>query len=516
PPKRTWAFLWSRCSYTPVGLLLGLAFWTGPSAFAVGEPVPPLPFEPVDWGESVTSRDAAVRSARPDRPDDPFLPKQYWLENVGQADDKGRTGFPGCDLRAFEAWKQYKPKQEIVLAIIDSGLDLTHEDIDPSCLWTNPGESGTDAEGRDKASNGVDDDGNGYIDDVHGWNFMRNSPDVQEDQYHGTHVGGLLVARSDNGTGIAGAYPGLKVMLVKVFGLGNYLSSEKFAEAIRYAANNGAKVLSNSYGTPSYTQAMHDAVRHCLSKGALFVCASGNSRKNMDLEDDRDYPSCFGVENQLVVGATNNRDFSTFSNYGSMVEIAAPGEAIFSLMPKSTYRSFSGTSQACPLVAGAACWVWAMNPQFSWRDVKARLLDSADQIAGLGLWVRGGLRLNLANALAGKPGKRLSVEDFSRWHEETRLIETTHPYKNNVSLTWDIGIPGAKKMRLHVARLGIEHYSDTLMIEDGAGRELQFFNDYRTDFWTDVIPTGTARLVFTSNDTSTDYGFTIDRVQWSD
>lgn len=475
-----------------------------------------MPFEPVDWGAAVTSRDATVRSARPDRPDDPFLAKQYWLENVGQPDDKGRIGFPGCDLKAFDAWKLFKPKQETILAIVDSGLDLTHEDIDPSCLWTNPGESGTDADGLDKASNGVDDDGNGYVDDVHGWNFMKNSPVVQEDQYHGTHVGGLLVARSNNSAGIAGAYPGLKVMLVKVFGLGNHLSSEKFAEAIRYAADNGAKVLSNSYGTPSYTQAMHDAVRYCLSKGALFVCASGNSRKNMDLEDDRDYPSCFGVENQLVVGATNNRDFSTFSNYGSMVEIAAPGETIFSLMPKGMYRSFSGTSQACPLVAGAACWVWAMNPEFTWREVKARLLDSADQVAGLGLWVRGGLRMNLANALAGKPGKRLPVEDFSTWHEEARLIETTHPYKNNASQTWNIEIPGAKKMRLHVARLGIEHFSDTLMIEDGSGRELQFFNDYRIDFWTDVIPTGTARLVFTSNDTSTDYGFTIDRIQWSD
>lgn len=499
-----------------LGLFLSITGLFGPAAGATEEAVPPMLFEPVDWGEAVTSSDAPARSARADRPDDPFLPKQYWLENLGQPDDKGRIGFPGCDLRVFDAWALYKPKTQIILAIVDSGLDLTHEDIDPSCLWTNPGESGIDAEGRDKASNGIDDDGNGYADDVHGWNFQRNSPAIQEDQYHGTHVGGLLVARSGNRAGIAGAYPGLKVMLVKVFGLGSYLSSEKFAEAIRYAADNGAKVLSNSYGTPSYTKAMHDAVSYCLSKGALFVCASGNSRKNMDLEEDRDYPSCFGVENQLVVGATNNRDFSTFSNYGSMVEIAAPGENIFSLMPKNLYRSLSGTSQACPLVAGAACWVWSMNPDYTWREVKARLLDSADQVAGLGFWVRGGLRMNLANALAGAQGKRLPAEQFDAWHEEARLIETPHPYPNNASLTWEIAIPGAKKMRLHVTRLGIEHFSDTLMIQDGAGREVQFYNDYRSDFWTDVIPTGTARLVFTSNDTSTDFGFTVDRVQWAD
>jgi len=117
-----------------LGLLLGLACWTGPAVFAADETVPPMPFEPVDWGEAVTSRDATVRSVRPGRPDDPFLTKQYWLENVGQADDKGRIGFPRCDLKAFDAWKLYKPKQEIFLAI-GSTSSQTNSDTLSECRW---------------------------------------------------------------------------------------------------------------------------------------------------------------------------------------------------------------------------------------------------------------------------------------------------------------------------------------------------------------------------------------------
>ncbi len=484
------------------------------AGIACAAEVPPQPFEPVDWGRSYTSEQLLHGVARRDGlPNDPLLEKQYAWRNVGQADDKGQIGIPGCDIRLFDAWRVYKPKQEIVLAIVDSGLDLLHEDIDPTCLWTNPGESGLDEQGRDRATNGVDDDQNGYIDDVHGWNFLKNSPDIQEDHYHGTHIGGQLCAGGNNGLGVTGGYPGIKIMLVKVFGLGNALSSEKFAEAIRYAVDNGAKVLSNSYGTPSYTSAMEAAVKYSRDHGALFVCASGNSRKNMDLEEDKDYPSCYGFENQLVVGATNNRDLSTFSNFGSMVDLAAPGEQMMSTMPKNQYRSFSGTSQACPIVAAAACWVWNMNPSFTALEVKQRLLDSADEITGLRPYARDGLRLNLYNALLGLPGRRLPVEDFSTWESQDRIIETSHPYYNNKVVTWDVRVEGAKKFRLHVDRMAIDHFGDTLEIIGRDGRVLAMYNINKDDFWTDVIDGDEVKLVFSANEYVGDYGFRIDRVQ---
>lgn len=516
--------------------------------------VPPMLFEPVNWGPLRNASDVALEASlrapgfslgsvnvasqnsrvgvgsnlgsrlipgtSRQRPNDPFLPKQYWLYNDGQPDESGQIGSPGCGIGDWEeAVRLWKPQREVVLAIVDSGLDLTHEDIDPSILWTNPGESGADAQGRDKATNGVDDDGNGYTDDIHGWNFLKNSPNIQDDHYHGTHVGGLLCAPVGNGRGIAGAFPGLRIMLVKVFGLGNNLSSEKFAEAIRYAVNNGARVLSNSYGTPSFTSSMEEAVRYCHDKGALFVCASGNSRKNMDLEEDKDYPSCYGFENQFVVGATDNRDFSTFSNYGSMVDLAAPGESIFSLFPKNLYRALSGTSQACPLVAGAACFVWSMHPDWSFREVKTRLLESADQIEGLRYYTRDGLRFNLYKAVAGLPGTRLPIEDYSTWHEEALVVETPHPYPNAASLTYDIRVPGAKKVRVHFERLGINHFGDFLTINDPSGTIRQLMNHEMMDLWSDPvlvdqIATVSLRLFLQTNETSTGYGFRIDRIQW--
>ncbi|NLI79170.1 MAG: S8 family serine peptidase [Candidatus Riflebacteria bacterium] len=484
----------------------------------LGGEIPYRPYEPVEIGAPFTDADAAGR--RPARcphghtVDDPFLDKQYPLCNHGQADDKGQTGSAGCDIGGLEARLAFKPQQEIILAIVDSGLELNHPDVDPAVLWTNPGESGTDAEGRDKAANGVDDDGNGYIDDVHGWNFCRNSPDINEDHYHGTHVGGLLCAPANNGTGIAGACPGVKIMLVKIFGLGSSLGSEQIATAIRYAVDNGARVLSNSYGSPSFTQAMKDAIAYTAQKGALFVCASGNSRKNMDLEEEQDYPSCYGVENQLVVGATNNRDLSTFCNFGSMVEIAAPGENIFSLFPKGQYRSFSGTSQACPLVAGAATMVWMQHPDWTWRQVKRAVLDSADQVRGLSRYVVGGLRLNLFNALTGRPGRRLPAEDFSQWREEARTLESPHPYPNQKTLTFDLAVPGARKLRVHFARLAIDHFGDSLTLRDGGGGLVEYINGIHAAGWSEVIEGDRVQLVLEAGDYINEFGFVIDAVQW--
>ena len=476
------------------------------------------PFEPVEVGPEYTADALRLLGfggwKAPGLPDDPFLPKQWHWMNDGQPDDQGQTGSAGADIGLFPAWDAFHPQAGTVLAIVDSGLDLQHEDVDPSLLWTNPGESGVDAQGRDKGSNGVDDDGNGYVDDLHGWNFVRNTPGIQEDQYHGTHVGGLLFARTGNGAGTVGMARGIRIMLVKVFGLGATLDSTQFARAIRYAVDNGARVLSNSYGTPSYTSAMHEAVKYAAAHGALFVCASGNSRKNMDDPEERDYPSCYGVENQLVVGAVSNRDRSTFSNFGSMVEIAGPGESIFSLFPKNTYRSLSGTSQACPIVACAAAMLWSQHPGWSFLEVKRELLRTADQVEGLGRYIRDGLRLNLLNALAGKPGRRLPVENFADWREEERVVESSHPYYSDRIATFAIEIPGARKMRLHFSRIAVDHYGDEIRIDDAEGRMVEQINGLFGEHWSAVIPGNRAAISLIANQSLSDYGFRIDRVQW--
>lgn len=477
---------------------------------------PCLPFEPFDTGREYTREDID-RSREGMFPDDPFFSKQWHLENVGQPDDKENPGIAGCDINMRAAWQAWAPKEEVILAILDSGLDLKHEDIDPAMLWVNPGESGIDQEGRDKASNGIDDDGNGYIDDVHGYNFVRKTADIQDDQYHGTHCGAIFAATSNNGVGVTGMNPRLKIMVVKIFGLGGTLYGEEIGKAIKYAVDNGARVLSNSYGTPSYTQAMQDAIEYAYSKGALFVCASGNSRKDLDNPEEKDYPACYGVTNQLVVSATDNRDVSTFANYGSMVEIAAPGAHIFSLMPKNVYRSFSGTSQACPQVAAAATMVWSQNPQWNFQQVKDALLHGADQVVGLGRYVKGGLRLNVANSLLGKQGKRLPAYDFSTWKSEERVIESSHPYWNEKEERYSVSVPGARRFRMHFARIEMDHHGDSISIyQPGVAQALEVVNGNFSDCWSEVIEGDSAEIVLVSDKYMNAYGFKVDRLQFTE
>lgn len=468
--------------------------------------VPPRPFEPIVAGP-VRERAEPARDGAPTN--DPFLLKQWWLFNEGQADESGQVGLAGADLGIFEALTQAPQVKPVILAIVDSGLDLTHEDIDPACLWTNPGEAG------DKANNGIDDDGNGYVDDVHGWNFCKKNGDVQEDQYHGTHVGGLVAAVTGNGRGIAGAYPPVKIMIVKVFGLGGYLSSEDFARAVQYAVDNGAQVLSNSYGTPSYVAKFKEAIEYTERKGALFVCAAGNSRKNLDDPEDQDYPSCYGVANQLVVGASDNRDVSAlFSNRGSVVDVAAPGQSMFSLMPGNKYRAFSGTSQACPLVAGAAALLWSGHPEWTYRDVKARLLASADQRTGLSRWVRTGARLNVLKAMRGQEGDRLPTYDFSTWVSKPWPLESQHPYHNNVDQQHVIAVPEAKALRIHFAKFDTDHTYDKLEIADGAGAHLETLEGLLGETWSVVVPGDTAKLHWTTSENVYGWGWIIDRVEY--
>ncbi len=495
--------------------LFALIFMLLLSATGNAAEVPCQPFEPADAGREYTKSDIA-RSREGMFPNDPFFEKQWHLENLGQADDKGQTGIAGCDSAMRQAWNLWQPKKDIILAIVDSGLDLKHEDIDPAILWVNPGESGPDADGNDKRSNGIDDDGNGFIDDVHGYNFVRKTGDIQDDQYHGTHCGAIIGATANNGVGVTGMNTGLKIMIVKIFGLGGTLYGEEVGRAVKYAVDNGARVLSNSYGTPSFTQAMQDAVRYTHEKGALFVCASGNSRKDLDNPEEKDYPSCYGVPNQLVVGATDNRDLSSFANYGSMVEIAAPGQNIFSLMPKNVYRAFSGTSQACPQVAAAATMVWCQNPDWTWQQVKAALLNGADQVRGLGRYVKGGLRLNVANALQNKTGKRLPDYDFSKWQNEDRVIESLHPYYNGKEDRQAVKVPGATRFRLHFSRIEVNHNGDLLKIcVPGSEMPVESINGVFGEGWSEVIEGDTAELLLISDQYVNGFGYRIDRIQFT-
>lgn len=486
-----------------------------------------FPLEPVEMGPVLDSRDfpSVDLNSIPqrilqegtrtvfERPNDPMFSAQWYYYNEGQEDDQGQAGISGADIKLFPALKVANPKKPVLMAIVDSGLDLNHEDVDPEVLWVNPGESGLDDNGEDKSSNGIDDDGNGYVDDVHGWNFVKDDNNVQDRHYHGTHVNGLLSAVANNGVGITGGFPELKVMIIKIFGLGATASRDKIALGIRYACDQGVKVLSNSWGSSYYNENIKSAIAYCQSKGALFVNAAGNRRNNMDVEPD--YPSAYDLENQIIVGASDHLDLSAdFSNYGSMIDIAAPGHRILSLLPKNKYRTFSGTSQACPMVAAAISLLWAQEPQLSWREVKERLIRTADKRLGLKRFVPTAARLNVYNLLLNKEGEELPQTPTEGWISKDIQVESKHPYEYNSDEKKVVHIENAQWIRLVFERLEMGNHSDSLSLLDSQGRIVERLNAEHKDLVSLPIQGDTVVLHLKSNHIVNHWGYKVSRVEY--
>lgn len=301
---------------------------------------------------------------------------------------------------ASRAWALSKGSRSIVVAVIDTGVDLKHEDLVGN-LWTNPGESGLDSRGRDKRKNGVDDDNNGFVDDVHGWNFITGTPDLTDNHGHGTHISGIIGARADNGVGISGVAPEVQLMTLKYYdpkvpgadNLGNTI------KAIRYAVQMGADIINYSGGGLEFSQAEFDAVQLAQSKGILFVAAAGNERSNSDVH--RYYPADYDLDNIISVTAIDpKKKVLSSSNYGvKTVHLAAPGQNILSTLPGSTYGFMTGTSQATGFVTGAAVVVKARHPSFNYRDIKRFILNTGDNEEALAQKTQTSRRLNLFRAL---------------------------------------------------------------------------------------------------------------------
>ncbi|MDP9351760.1 MAG: S8 family serine peptidase [Chloroflexota bacterium] len=263
--------------------------------------------------------------------DEPRFPEQWGHHNTGQPVD-GVTGTANVDVDAPEGAAQTLGDPNLVVAVIDDGVDFSHPDL-AGREWVNPGESGLDAKGQDKATNNKDDDGNGYADDVNGWDFCHNDNTVHdpvEADARGTHVAGIIAA-SINGQGIAGVAPGVKIMAIKFLGPECGYDSQAIS-AIKYARSNGARIINASWGSPYNSLTLRDAI---AASGSLFVAAAGNNGSS-----SRSYPAGYNLRNLLSVAAlTNQRYISSFSNYGpDWVHVAAPGKGIISSLPSVPQR----------------------------------------------------------------------------------------------------------------------------------------------------------------------------------
>lgn len=315
-------------------------------------------------------------------PNDPLFPNQWAHQTV----------------QSPQAWDMSMGSKSVTIAVVDTGMDYTHPDLAANA-WVNPGEI---------PNNGIDDEGDGYVDDVYGWNFAANSNAVMADdspEYHGTHTAGIAGAVADNSVGVAGESPHVTLMPLKFLtanGTGNVSDA---VNAIGFALNKKVQIISNSWGGQSFSAALCDAVSYAKVMGVLFVAAAGNGNAQgvgQDNDTTPTYPASCPADNMIAVASSSSSDqLSTFSNYGpTTVHLAAPGENILSTENGGLYQYLSGTSMATPLVAGAAALLMAARPDLNYAQIKAALLDNVDPIASMqGKTVTGG-RLNVYKAMA--------------------------------------------------------------------------------------------------------------------
>lgn len=284
---------------------------------------------------------------------------------------------------AHKAWEITQGSKDIVVAVIDTGTDIRHKDLAEN-LWVNKGEVGLDKNGKDKAANGVDDDGNGFIDDVHGWNFVSNNADLTDNHGHGTHIAGIIGARGGNGFGITGVAPKVSLMTLKYYdpkspGANNLKNT---IQSIRYAIKMGAKIINYSGGGTEYSAEEFAAVKEAEKNGILFIAAAGNERSNTDDPEKHYYPADYDLTNIISVTAVNEKETKVLasSNYGvRTVDLAAPGDQIYSALPGNSFGRMTGTSQATAFTTGVAVLIMAHRPEFQAADVKKYVLRTGDE-----------------------------------------------------------------------------------------------------------------------------------------
>jgi len=311
--------------------------------------------------------------------DSAFTDGRLWgLRNLGQS-----GGVSGIDVNTESAWSVTTGSPSVVVAVIDTGVRYTHRDLRNN-MWVNTGEI---------PGNGIDDDNNGYRDDIHGINAILNTGDPMDDHGHGSHCSGTIAATPfDSGAHVGVAY-NVKIMGCKFLGQGGGRTSDAIT-CIEYAVANGADLLSNSWGGGGFSQAMVDAIQTANNAGVLFIAAAGNDAVNNDQIPH--YPSNYSVPNVISVAAIDRRgNLASFSCYGATtVDLAAPGVAIYSCTSDSdtSYATWNGTSMATPHVSGVAALLISQYPTMGVSELKSRLLNTAAPLASLsGRMITGGM-----------------------------------------------------------------------------------------------------------------------------
>jgi len=320
-------------------------------------------------------------------PHDPQFNEQWALANSGQ-----RGGKQGADISAALAWATTTGSDDVVVAVLDSGVDYTHEDLATN-MWMRPA-----------SMDPYRDSELGTIDDVHGFNAVDNASDPMDENGHGTHCAGIVGAEGENNLGIAGVNWKVRIMPLKFMNAGGFGTTKDAIEAINYVIARkkdgvNVRIISASWGSTQKSRALEDVIRKAGENDIAFIAAAGNSSVNNDRSPH--YPSSYNLPNVISVAALDRNDqLASFSNYGlKSVAVAAPGVDILSTWLGNSYEEKSGTSMATPVVAGVAALIVAKEPGITVDELRTRIVAASDPIVALKGKVGSGGRINASKAV---------------------------------------------------------------------------------------------------------------------
>lgn len=375
-------------------------------------------------------------------PDDPHFWRQWGLYNNGKEYQEGRSGTVGADSRAHLAWEITRGSREVIVAVFDTGIDYTHPDLKANMFVDEQGHHGVDCS-PSGMTNGV------------------CSDDPMDPHGHGTHIAGIIGAVGDNGIGVSGVNWQIRLMAVKIFSEdpdrpGEYITTDSSILAgFDYALSRGAQISNHSYGSPDSRPLQRGKIQQAgLTNDHLVIAASGNAQSGQEGEEKKIYPAAYDLSNVISVASSNADDeLSRFSHYGEQwVDVAAPGEQIYSTHLESGYRYLTGTSMASPFVAGAAALAWSVFPQYTHEEIRSLLLEEADQLEGMEGRIAEGRRINMMRAL---PAARVwlthgslsdRVEEVDLWVND-RLVKSGIAYAETTDRLY---LPAGVELELSV------------------------------------------------------------------
>ncbi|PIP94019.1 MAG: subtilase [Bdellovibrio sp. CG12_big_fil_rev_8_21_14_0_65_39_13] len=460
--------------------------------------------DPYMGGMSVELDNYSTNSSAPN---DPSFGSLWGLVNNGSNEpQRSVPGLAGADIDALKAWDITKGSRKVKIAIIDTGIDYNHPDLKDN-IWTNQAE----ANGKP----GVDDDGNGYIDDVHGYDFANDDGDPLDDHSHGSHCAGTIGAVHDNGVGVAGVMSEVSLVAVKFLTGSGSGTLEAAVKSIDYATKMNVDLMSNSWGGGGFTQTLKDAIQRASDAGIIFTAAAGNDSANNDSSPH--YPSNYDVPNVVSVAASTAQDtLASFSCYGkNTVHIAAPGHRILSTVKEGGYAVYSGTSMATPHVSGALGLLLAQEGRMSHQDMRERIMATSEPVSALrGRTINSG-RLNAFNLLMDirpnrpgpKPGQWQRIRLSDVW-------ESAHPYVDNANVEKIFSVPGAKFIRLVVKKFDLEKNYDFIQVT-GVNRQtvVEKVSGAGTDYTTDYVEGDTLVANFKSDSSVNKWGYSVEEIE---